>query len=246
MSDLVGLYGTAVPPETGRVLAAGPLAVRLEAGNLRYLTFGGVEVLRAVSFVVRDRDWGTYAPEFSGLAAEEGPDAFVVRYEAVCRGPSLLRYRARIEGRADGVLCFEAEDPDGQRVAMAGDDPRQRGRFAAAWTAGYAAAIAPAGVAVWVPAAFTGPRGLLDAGGGLLPVGATVRDLARLAGAEGLEAGPQRARRLAVREAGGTTVLLANMTAEPLDCVLLDCVLLDCALGGARRLAPFEVQRVAP
>ena len=30
-------------------------------------------------------------------------------YDAVCRGPSLLRYRARIEGRADGSLRFEAE-----------------------------------------------------------------------------------------------------------------------------------------
>ena len=97
-------------------------------------------------------------------------------------------------------------NPEGERVAMADDDPRQRGRFAAAWTAGYAAAIAPAGMAVWVPAAFTGPRGLLDADGALLPVGEVVRDLARLAGAEVLAAGPPLPRRfavLAVRDGGG-------------------------------------------
>jgi hypothetical protein len=108
-ANLVELYGTAVPPAARRTLRAGPLAAELEAGNLRYLTFGGTEILRAVSFVVRDRDWGTYAPEISDLAVSEGPDAFAVRYGAVCRGRSLLRYRARIEGKADGSLRFEAE-----------------------------------------------------------------------------------------------------------------------------------------
>ena len=130
-------------------------------------------------------------------------------------------------------------NPRGERIAMADDDPRQRGRFAAAWTAGYAAAIAPAEVAVWVPAAFTGPRGLLDAGGALLPVGEMVRDLARLAGAEVLAAGPFLPRRfavLAVRSGRGTVAMLANLTPE----------VLGCELEGARTLGPFEVQRIEP
>jgi len=120
---------------------------------------------------------------------------------------------------------------------MADDDPRQRGRFAAAWTAGYAAAIAPAGVAAWVPAALTGPRGLLDADGGLLPVGEVVRDLARLAGSEVLAAGPSLPRRLAVlavREGGGARVTLGNLSPQAL----------RCELCGARTLGPFEVQRI--
>jgi hypothetical protein len=594
---LVELYGTAVPPVTGRLLAAGPLTVRLEAGNLRYLTFGGTEMLRAVAFVVRDRDWGTYAPEISGLTVEGREGAFSVRYDAVCRGVAVLRYRARIEGRADGSLSFEAEaaaegdfetnrcgfvvlhpaavagaeatiehvdgtreatafpelidpwrpfvsireithradglevacrlegeafemedqrnwsdasfktygrplelpwpfvlpagervvqsvavgvrrvgapaagvaagpvevgigaptgvrfpevglvvapaevpaalaaldrlrevapqrilcaydptagdgadalaafarlqaacparydlecvvvgaddlaeelagvarrvadagltlatvavcpavdrqstppgsawpacppledvyaaaraafpgltlgggmfsyftelnrkrppaglldfvthatnpivhaaddlsvmetlealphitrsaraiigdrayrigpssiamrqnpygsrtlpNPGGGRVAMADDDPRQRGRFAAAWTAGYAAAIAPAGVAAWVPSAFTGPRGLVGADGTLLPVGEVVRDLARLAGREVLAPGPSLPRRLAVlavRDEGGPVAMLANLSAE----------VLDCEFGGARTLEPFEVRWIEP
>ena len=106
---LVQLYGTAVPPVEPRVLRAGPLSAALEAGNLRYLAFGGTEILRAVAFVVRDRNWGTYTPEIADLEVAEGPDAFTVAYAAVCRGPALLRYRARIEGRADGSLRFEAE-----------------------------------------------------------------------------------------------------------------------------------------
>ena len=125
-------------------------------------------------------------------------------------------------------------NPGGDRIAMADDDPRQRGRFAAAWTAGYAAAIASAGVAVWVPAAFSGPRGLLDADGGLLPVGEAVSDLARRAGAEVLEAGPQLTRRLAVlavQDGAGARVVLANLSPEAV----------RCALGGERTLAAFEV-----
>ncbi len=593
--SLVELYGTAVPPVEARALKAGRLEAALVAGNLRYLAFGGTEILRAIGFVVRDRDWGTYAPEISELAVTEEPERFVVSYAAVCRGPALLRYRARIEGRADGSLSFAAEavpegdfetnrcgfvvlhpaaaagaaariehvdgsreatafpelidpwrpflamreithraggyevtcrlegeafemedqrnwsdasfktygrplelpwpfvlpagvpieqsvavslrpvadvaavpsgpiaveigepvgarfpqvglvvtaaevpaalaalarlreigpqrllcaydptagdgpealaafarlqaaypgaaydlecvvvgdgdlaaelggvarglkqaglglatvavcpsvdrkstppgsewpacppleeiyaaartafpgvalgggmfsyftelnrkrppvamldfvthatnpivhaadddsvmetlealphitrstrafigdrgyrigpstiamrqnpygartmpNPGGERIAMAEDDPRQRGRFAAAWTAGYAAAIAPAGVAVWVPAGLVGPRGLLDEEGALLPVGEVVRDLARLAGAEVLGAGPLLARRfavLAVRGSSGTVAMVANLTPA----------VLRCELGGERRLGPFEVQRI--
>ena len=117
---------------------------------------------------------------------------------------------------------------------MADDDPRQRGRFAAAWTAGYAAAIAPAGAAVWVPAAFTGPRGLLGADGALLPVGEVVRDLARLAGRDVLAAGPALPRRLsvlAVRDGAATRVAVANLAPGEL----------RCELHGALTLAAFEV-----
>ena len=107
---LVQLYGTTVPPVEPRVLQPGPLSAALEAGNLRYLAFGGTEESSAPSpFVVRDRNWGTYTPEIADLEVAEGPDAFTVAYAAVCRGRALLRYRARIEGRADGSLRFEAE-----------------------------------------------------------------------------------------------------------------------------------------
>lgn len=108
-ATLIVLYGTAAPVAEPRILRAGALSARLEAGNLRYLTWGATEILRAVSFVVRDRDWGTYAPEIGDLAIDETPDGFSVRYQAVCRGTTVLRYRARIDGRADGSLVFAAE-----------------------------------------------------------------------------------------------------------------------------------------
>ena len=53
-SRSVMLYGTEqeIPPTV--LLRAGPLSAELDAGNLRWLRWNGVEMLRAVSYVVRD------------------------------------------------------------------------------------------------------------------------------------------------------------------------------------------------
>ncbi len=51
-----------------RILKAGPLSAEFEAGNLRYIRYAGIEIMRAVSFIVRDKDWGTYNPDLSNLA----------------------------------------------------------------------------------------------------------------------------------------------------------------------------------
>lgn len=86
-------------------------------------------------------------------------------------------------------------NPDGRRICMAAEDPRQKTDFAAAFTAGYAAALAGFPVAAWIPAAFTGPRGIVGADGTLWPVGEVVAKLARMAGkraAQGLAPPPSR------------------------------------------------------
>ena len=55
----VCLFGTEEPVEAPTILKAGPLSAEFEAGNLRYIRFHGVEMIRAVSYIVRDRNWGT-------------------------------------------------------------------------------------------------------------------------------------------------------------------------------------------
>lgn len=104
------LFGTDEAEPVPRRLAAGPLSCELIDGNLRNIRFGDVEVLRAISFVVRDRDWGTYAPRIHGLDIEESGDAFQVAYSAECAGESgeRLVYRARIAG-SRARLVFEGE-----------------------------------------------------------------------------------------------------------------------------------------
>ncbi|AYG63360.1 D-apionate lactonase [Rhizobium jaguaris] len=106
--QLFGTGETEIPPVR---LTAGKLAVDFKDGNLRTITYDGTEVLRAVSYLIRDRDWGTYAPRISGLTIDQRGDAFSVSYLAHCTGPddTDLEIRVNISAEAGGAVVFEAE-----------------------------------------------------------------------------------------------------------------------------------------
>lgn len=109
-SRSIRLFGTEEPVGETTVLTAGDLSATLEAGNLRYITVAGKEALRAIAFLVRDRNWGTYNAEISNLSIAQDPDGFEVTYDALCKDAAqALKYSARIEGRPDGSLTFEAK-----------------------------------------------------------------------------------------------------------------------------------------
>ncbi len=109
MNDAFLLTGTHELEERPIRLVAGALSADLANGNLRTIRYGGVEVLRAISYIVRDRDWGTYAPKISNLEIEQGEAGFTVSYDAECVGArgEKLRIAARIEGAEDS-LAFSA------------------------------------------------------------------------------------------------------------------------------------------
>ena len=111
MSDRLKLFGTHEPPAPSRRLTAGPLSVEFVSGALRAIRLGGHEVLRGISYVVRDRDWGTYDPPIEHLEIEEKRDRFRLHFEAACEAPdgARLRYRAEIAGEASGQLSFKVE-----------------------------------------------------------------------------------------------------------------------------------------
>jgi D-apionolactonase len=110
ISDSIRLYGTDEPVEPPRILQAGPLRVELQAGNLRYVRYHGFEMIRSISFVVRDENWGTYAPRIQNLNFQEGRDLFRVSYDATVGGEDKeLRYSGVIEGKSDGSLSFSAQ-----------------------------------------------------------------------------------------------------------------------------------------
>jgi hypothetical protein len=103
-------FGTDEPVPQAVLLHAGPLTAELEDGNLRYVRFHGREMLRAISFIVRDTNWGTYRPVISDLAIDQSSDAFRVAYDAMTSDTEQsFRYSARITGEADGSLIFDAE-----------------------------------------------------------------------------------------------------------------------------------------
>lgn len=108
--ETLRLYGTMAPPTPARTLHAGRLEVQLECGNLRHIRYDGVEVLRAISYIIRDRDWGTSALEISGLHVEEQTEQFHISYDGVCRnGDARLVVQAEIVGHSDGRLRFDVK-----------------------------------------------------------------------------------------------------------------------------------------
>jgi D-apionolactonase len=104
------LFGTEEPVEPPRVVRAGELSAEFEAGNLRYIRYAGIEMIRAISFIVRDRNWATYAPVLSNLLIEEDHDGFAISYDAETKDKEqTFRYSAKITGSPKGTIEFAAE-----------------------------------------------------------------------------------------------------------------------------------------
>jgi hypothetical protein len=127
-------------------------------------------------------------------------------------------------------------NPDGSRMPMARNDPRQDGRFAVAWTLGYAAGTEDARLDTLTLGALTGPLGLLGQSGPR-PVFDTVAALAALAGM------PRRACRTLVPDkvaaiCAGGTLLLANLTPDPVRARLAD--------GRVETLDAYATARITP
>lgn len=109
VSKAVKLFGTEQANPPLRTLRAGALSVQFDNGAVRYVRIGGVEVIRAISFLVRDENWGTFTPQVSGLVIEEDAPGFTVRFTATCADAArTLVYDAEITGRDDGSLSFVA------------------------------------------------------------------------------------------------------------------------------------------
>jgi D-apionolactonase len=108
-TQAVALVGTAQVEAEPVRLAAGALTVEFEGGGLRYLRYGGHEVIRAISFLVRDENWGTHPLNLDDVQIEQHDGAFEVRFRGTC-GPTgrELQLSASIVGRANGRLEFNA------------------------------------------------------------------------------------------------------------------------------------------
>jgi len=105
----VKLVGTDSVDPKSRTLRAGPLSVEFGNGALRYIKINDVEVLRAIAFLVRDKNWGTYNPEITGLKVSQSKKGFAIRYHARCGDSNAaIGYDATISCGADGTLVFEA------------------------------------------------------------------------------------------------------------------------------------------
>lgn len=103
----IKLYGTDEPVVPMQLLTAGPLTAQFDQGALRFIKINGVEVIRNIAFVARDKDWGTYNPVISNLAIEQSDTGFKLVFDAVCKDENQeFHYSASIVGKPNGHLSF--------------------------------------------------------------------------------------------------------------------------------------------
>jgi hypothetical protein len=110
LNRAVKLYGTEIPDAKRRVLTAGPITATLDNGALRTICYRGVEVLRGIAYLSRDKNWGTYAPAIEGLKVRQSGGEFTVSYAATCRDrEQAISYVAAIKATAAGTLSFKVD-----------------------------------------------------------------------------------------------------------------------------------------
>lgn len=91
-----------------RWLRAGPVRVKVQDGELRYLCVGDREIVRRIYFAVRDERYDTVMPVFSEAAIEAAADAFTIRLAAACSNDVAgFSWTGTIAGTADGKITFQ-------------------------------------------------------------------------------------------------------------------------------------------
>ena len=91
-------------------LCAGPLRMRFENGDLRYIKWGEREILRRIYATVRDRNWNTIPSQISNLKGEIKEDSFHLSYDAMhCEREIDFVWRGEITGDEAGTIRFTFE-----------------------------------------------------------------------------------------------------------------------------------------
>lgn len=98
-------------PEPERLhLQAGDLRVTLQAGWLRWITFGDREILRGIYGALRDESWNTPQATVRDLSVDAESHRTVVRFTADLEPAGVpFRWDGRIELNTDGQLMFELD-----------------------------------------------------------------------------------------------------------------------------------------
>jgi outer membrane protein assembly factor BamB len=98
----------ATKASAARWLRAGPVRVKFQDGELRYLCVGNREIVRRIYFAVRDERYDTVMPVFSEVAVEAAVDSFTIRLAATCSNEVAgFTWTGTIAGTADGRITFQ-------------------------------------------------------------------------------------------------------------------------------------------
>jgi len=237
VADLGHIYNQARMAFPGAAILGGMLSYFTELNRKRppAATIDGVTC--TTTPIVHAADDRSVMETLEALPAVFESMAAIAPGKSLHIGPSAIAMRHNPYGAAT------APNPGRKRVAMAEDDPRQRGLFAAAWTVGYAALAAGAGVASLALNHLAGPAGVAGEDGGLWPV---YHAMAALCDAGDKPLIPIRiagrdVAALAWRDGGRERLLAANLTAAPVRLSLPAGI-----SGRVLNLASFEAAAADP
>ena len=108
------LYGEQRKDPVMEYVNAGPISLKFQDGELRYLRVGGKEIVRRIYFAVRDTRWDTAMPKFSKLDIQTDKDRFEISMEATSRNDIAdYSWRGLIVGTADGKITFSVSGEAG-------------------------------------------------------------------------------------------------------------------------------------
>lgn len=107
LSKYLLYYGTDSPPSRPILLRAGKLTMQFDAGALRYIRYGEIEILRQIYAAVRDQNWGTVPGVLYDLDITQLADAFTIRFRSEHRaGDIAFTWNGTIIATPDNTLTF--------------------------------------------------------------------------------------------------------------------------------------------
>ena len=91
-------------------LTAGPISVKFQDGELRYLRVGEREIVRRIYFAVRDAAYDTVMPRFDKIEVQPQGKGFKIDLSAVCKSATAdFSWTGQIIGGEDGRLTFKVD-----------------------------------------------------------------------------------------------------------------------------------------
>ncbi|MDG1118640.1 MAG: hypothetical protein P8N72_16165 [Flavimaricola sp.] len=113
MTDALSLFGTTEPPGEARSFRRGQLSFCLMEGGLSDIRFAGTELIRAITFPVRDADWGTLTPVIEGETIVESAAALTIEWQAIYHGNGpVLRAAMSVQATPSSLVFRGVAVPD--------------------------------------------------------------------------------------------------------------------------------------
>ena len=91
-------------------IKSGPLNLIYESGDLRYIKFNNIEIVRRVYVAVRDQNWDTVAPTISNVQINVAKNSFEITYNVENIQDNInFVWKAKIVGKSNGSISFKMD-----------------------------------------------------------------------------------------------------------------------------------------